>query len=237
MKRGKLIFLGIILAGVFIIVYLINDSNNSAVVQGKIIDEISKDAVWDAWISVGEKSTLKFRGTTYKLTGIKPGRYEIKVNAPYYEDFKKEVVVKKGVNTVDIIMRGTEIAGLDSILAFVETTDKGVGVEIRLLDKDKSAILHPPALKMNLEGVLYLNEDGAKGKTPLTTLYKGPIEMSWDPEELLAHNKGFIPWDKIQFKPGESEQYGTMKITLDTPQGNFDYVIKDVELFAQAGVK
>ena len=233
MRKFTIFFVIGILFVVACLVYLVWPHKENTSVEGSIIDALSNDSVWQAWIVVDGKSTLKFEDTRYRLTGIKPGAYTLKAVAPNYTDFSKNIEVKEGKNVVDISMKGIEVFDLSEIIAFTETSDKGILIEIRLLDSEKTAIEHHPAIPLRMEGELFLRVGDSIDHDFGKKIFSGPIELFWDPEGNLAKNKGFIPWDKIEIEPREN-LYGLLRLHLHTNQGNFRYVVKDTELFPQA---
>lgn len=232
--RKPIILIAILAFAIFAcIAYLVKPHHEGAIVEGEIIDALSKDSVWHAWIVLEGKSILKFEDTHYRLTGIEPGKHTLTANAPNYEDFSKEVQVNEGVNRFDIRMKGIEVPDLSDIIAFAEATEKGIVVEVRLLDREKVAIEHHPAIPFEMEGELFLpHSDGAQDKTG-DRVFKGPITTFWDPEEKLAKNKGIIPWDSMDAKPRENLN-GILRLNVHTAQGNFSYEVKDIELYPRA---
>ena len=202
-------------------------------IEGKIGDALSGDAVWRARMRVDGKSTIKFTSTSYSLTEIPPGSYTLEASAPNYHDFTESIQVKKGKNVVNIAMKGREIPDLKGILVFTEPKGKGLEIEIRLTDSKRVAIINPPALPFTLKGALFVREgaeegDYEKGKK----IFEGTIDLSWDPKDRLAKNRGFIPWERIEADP-EKEKYAILELVLHTPQGDFEYVVDEVELFRQ----
>ena len=216
-----------------VIAYLVRPHKESGSIEGRIIDALSNDSVWQAWIVVDGKSTLKFEDTRYRLTGIEPGTYTLKATAPNYTDFSKKIEIKDGKNVVNISMKGIEVPDLSEIIAFTETSDKGILIEIRLLDSEKTAIEHHPAIPLRMEGKLFLRMGDSSDHNLGKKIFSGPIEVFWDPEENLAKNKGIIPWDKIKTEPKEN-LYGLLRLNIHTDQGSFSYLVKDTELFPQA---
>ncbi|MBW2057234.1 MAG: carboxypeptidase regulatory-like domain-containing protein [Deltaproteobacteria bacterium] len=218
------------LASVGVFLFLFNQ--RPSWIEGRIIDTLSKDAVWHVTIRVGGKSTTKFASTSYRLTGIKKGSYTLRATAPNYYDFVKPVKIKRGKNVIDIAMRGREIPDLQGIIVFTEATDKGLEIEIRLTDSKRMAIMNPPALPFTLEGTLYVRK-GEEGECSRgRKLFQGPIDLFWEPHDPLAKNKGIIPWDRITVNP-EREKSGVLEVVLHTPQGDFRYTTDRVELVRQ----
>jgi hypothetical protein len=201
-------------------------------VEGNITDALSGDAVWGVRVSIGERSTIKFTTTSYSLTEIPPGPYTLKARAPNYYDFIRSIRVKKGENVVDITMKGREIPDLKGILVFTEPTERGLEIEIRLTDSTRLAITNPPALPFTLEGALFVRKGTEEHYEKGRKIFEGPIDLFWDPTDRLAKNKGIIPWDRIKSDPG-TERSGILEVVLHTPQGDFEYVTKDVELSRQ----
>ena len=230
-KHSVFFVIGILLVFVCL-AYLIWPHKEYGSVEGRIIDALSNDSVWQAWIVVDGKSTLKFKDTRYKLTGIKPGTHILKTTAPNYTDFSKTIEIKNGKNVLNISMKGIEVPDLSDIIAFTETTDKGIFIEIRLLDSEKTAIEHHPAIPLRMEGELFLRRGDSFDHNLENKIFSGPIKVFWDPEENLAKNKGFIPWDKIKTEPKEN-LYGLLRLNVHTSQGNFSYIVKETELFPQ----
>lgn len=232
--KKRIILIAILAFAVFAcIAYLAKPHKEDAIVEGEIIDALSKDSVWHAWIVLDGKSILKFEGTHYRLTGMEPGMHTLTATAPDYEDFSKEVQVNAGVNRFDIRMNGIEVPDLSDIVAFTETSDKGIVVEVRLLDREKVAIEHHPAIPFEMEGELFLRpSDSAENKMG-DRVFRGPIRTFWDPEEKLAKNKGIIPWDRVDVEPRENLN-AVLRLNVHTAQGDFSYDVKDIELYPRA---
>jgi len=233
MRKFTVFFVIGILVVIAYLAYLVWPHKENGSVEGRIIDALSNDSVWQAWIVVDGKSTLKFEDTRYRLTGIEPGTYTLKATAPNYTDFSKKIEIKDGKNVVNISMKGIEVPDLSEIIAFTETSDKGILIEIRLLDSEKTAIEHHPAIPLRMEGELFLRMGDSSDHNLGKKIFSGPIEVFWDPEENLAKNKGIIPWDKIKTEP-KGNLYGLLRLNIHTDQGSFSYLVKDTELFPQA---
>lgn len=203
-------------------------------VRGEAVDALSGDPVWKIRIVVDGKSIIKYKypTKTYSLTGIEPGSYTLKAVAPNYYDFTEDIQLKRGENILDISMKGKEIPDLQSIIVFSESVEKGIELEIRLVNSKREGITEFPALPLNLEGTLWARigteEEYVKGRKIL----EGPIELFWDSDAFLARNKGIIPWEKIKIDR-ETEKLGILELTLRTPQGDFSDTIDDVQLYQE----
>jgi len=201
-------------------------------VRGKVVDELSGDAVREVKIVLDGKSTIHYMSKTYRLTGIKPGSYTLKVTAPNYYDFNKDIQVKKGKSLVDIYMKGREIPDLQGIIIFTEPKDKGIEIEIRFTDSKGEGIVNYPCLPLTLEGKLFERIGTEKKYIKGKKIFEGPIELFWDSKAYLAKNKGIIPWEKINIDK-KSEKYGILEVILRTPQGDFEDTSDDVKLFKE----
>lgn len=203
-------------------------------VRGEAVDALSGDPVWKIRIVVDGKSIIKYKypTKTYYLTGIEPGSYTLKAVAPNYYDFTEDIQLKRGENILDISMKGKEIPDLQSIIVFSESVEKGIELEIRLVNSKREGITEFPALPLNLEGTLWARigteEEYVKGRKIL----EGPIELFWDSDAFLARNKGIIPWEKIKIDR-ETEKLGILELTLRTSQGDFSDTIDDVQLYQE----
>lgn len=203
-------------------------------VRGEAVDALSGDPVWKIRIVVDGKSIIKYKypTKTYSLTGIEPGSYTLKAVAPNYYDFTEDIQLKRGENILDISMKGKEIPDLQSIIVFSESVEKGIELEIRLVNSKREGITEFPALPLNLEGTLWARigteEEYVKGRKIL----EGPIELFWDSDAFLARNKGIIPWEKIKIDR-ETEKLGILELTLRTSQGDFSDTIDDVQLYQE----
>lgn len=203
-------------------------------VRGEAVDALSGDPVWKIRIVVDGKSIIKYKypTKTYYLTGIEPGSYTLKAVAPNYYDFTEDIQLKRGENILDISMKGKEIPDLQRIIVFSESVEKGIELEIRLVNSKREGITEFPALPLNLEGTLWARigteEEYVKGRKIL----EGPIELFWDSDAFLARNKGIIPWEKIKIDR-ETEKLGILELTLRTSQGDFSDTIDDVQLYQE----
>ena len=201
-------------------------------VSGKVVDELSKDAVRGVRIVLDGKSTIHYMSKSYRLTGIKPGSYTLKASAPNYYEFAKDIYVKRGKNVVDIFMKGKEIPDLKSIIVFTEPKDEGIELEIRLVNSKGEGIVNYPCLPMSLEGRLFMRIGTQEKYIKGDKIFEGPIKLFWDAKAYLAKNKGIIPWEKIKVDK-RGEKYGILEVTLHTPQGDFKDVCDDVKLFKE----
>lgn len=234
MKKSIVYLIVGLIAMVALVVGFTLRSGKYGVVRGKIVNVLSGDPVWELHLVLGGKSTTKYLSPTYRFTGIEPGTYTLKATAPMYYDFSKEIRVKRGENILDVSMKGEKILDLQGIIAFTESLEKGVQVEIRFTDSEGVGIINYPRLPIDLEGTLSLRlgdeeeEEYTRGKE----LFSGPIELFWDSAEYLAKNKGIIPWEKIG-EHLEIEKLGVLDIVLHTQQGDFKDVIDDVKLYLE----
>ena len=201
-------------------------------VEGEIVDAVSSGAVWGAKIVIDGKSTFVFTSKFFEFRDILPGSYTLVAEAPNYQVFKKTIKVKRGKNVVNISMKGERIPDLTDILVFTQPIDKGIQIEIRLLDSQGLAIIHHPAFAFELVGSLYVRE-GVQGHYEKgMKIFEGPIDLFWDPKERLAKNKGIIPWGQLKFdSPSSQNSYGILEVVLKTPQGSFRYENDEVKLF------
>jgi len=231
--KNKRLFIPIIIvlavAGIIIgMTHVFGEKNGE--VRGSIKDAYNGESVWNAQITVGNKTTFKYTSTSYSLTEIPPGSYTLKAVAPNYYDFEKSIEVKPGRNGINIVMKGKEIPDLKGILIFAISQKKGMDIEIRLTDSELLPIKHPPGFPFTLEGELFVKEGDDKNPVKGRKIFSGPIDLRYDSKEVLAPNKGLIPWEKIKVNC-EKEKLGILKVTLHTPQGRFEKETKEeVEL-------
>lgn len=232
MRRTSVyIIIGIAVA-VCLTIFFSLESAKHGEVEGKIVDKISGDAVREIKIILDGKSTIHYMSKTYHLTGIKPGSYTLKVSAPNYYDFNKDIQVKKGKNLVDIYMKGKEIPDLKGIIIFTEPKDKGIEIEIRFTNSKGEGIVNYPCLALTLKGKLFARIGTEKKYIKGKKIFEGPINLSWDSEAYLAKNKGIIPWEKINIDQKE-KKYSILEVTLHTPQGDFSDTSNDVKLWKE----
>ena len=212
-----------------IAVFLLYDTQQDGTIEGKITDALSGDSVWSAQIIIDGRSTFRFFSSTYKLTGIAPGQHILKAFAPNYRPIDKPIAIKKGKNVLDLSLEGLSIPDLHNILIFAVPTERGIQVEIRLLDSEDVAISHYPALPCHLEGSLYLREGTGPPFLRGSKLFEGPIDWFWDPKETLAKNMGIIPWDKVKVDKRQN-LFGLLEVTFHTSQGTFTQKTDEVKL-------
>ncbi|RLE06788.1 hypothetical protein DRZ78_04090 [Candidatus Aerophobetes bacterium] len=232
MRRTFLyIIIGVIIAVCLGIFFSIERAKYGEV-EGKVVDELSGDAVRGVKIVLDGKSTTHYMSKTYRLTGIKPGSYTLKVTAPNYYDLNKDIFVKKGKNLVDISLKGKEIPDLKGIIIFTEPKNKGIEIEIRFTNSKGEGIVNYPCLPLTLEGKLFTRIGTEKKYIKGKKIFEGPIELFWDSKAYLAKNKAIIPWEKIHIDQKE-KKYGILEVTLHTPQGDFKDTSDDVKLFKE----
>lgn len=223
----------VIIAAVFLLVFGILEfglSRKGAVI-GTVADALSGAPVYKARIAVGGRSTIRYVDKNFRITGLDPGVYTLKVSAPGYEPMKKEIIVKRGATRVDMLMRGSEIPGLDDILVFTDSIEsRGIQLEIRFVNRRGVGIKHFPKLPMTMDARLYARlgtgEEYSRGRL----IYSGPAELYWDPEASLGKNKGIIYKDRLAVDPGTDGRYGVLDVVLHTPQGDYRDTRADVLL-------
>lgn len=234
MKRNKTT--NIILSTIVVLVAVLLTASyftlqtNQGILQGQVVDELSGDVVRQLQLKIDGKSDILFQSKEYRLTDIPPGTHLFEAKAPYYHPFSQEIEIKRGINYFNFSMRGQEIPDLAGIICFSEPVAEGIQIEIRFKNSEGTGISDYPALPLELEGKLYLREGTEDNYSRGELLFEGPIKLFWDPKSYLARNKGIIPWEEIPVDPA-NERYGIMELILKTPQGNFEDVIEEVELF------
>ena len=232
MKKFVIYGIVVVAIGLIVVFNIAFSKAKYGTVEGTVINRLSKAAVWNARIKVDGKSTIKYTDTRFVLTGIKPGSYSLDVEAPAYKKHSSTIEVKKGINIAHISMESTGVPGLSDIIAFTESNDKGIQVEIRLLDDEKIAITNYPAIPATLDVALFVRIGSEENYRKGRLIFEGPVDLFWDSEVELAKNKAIIPWDSIQVDE-KTEKYGVLDIVFKTDQGTFNYVVKEVELFKQ----
>lgn len=101
-------------------------------VKGKVVDELSEDAVWGVKIFLDGKSATRYMSKTYHLTEIKPGSYTLEATAPNYCELRKQIQVERGTNIVNIPMKGKEYGILEVTLHSPQGDFKHSGDRVRL---------------------------------------------------------------------------------------------------------
>ncbi|HSV31570.1 MAG TPA: carboxypeptidase-like regulatory domain-containing protein [Atribacteraceae bacterium] len=229
-KTFKIILSGILLltAGLLTLSYF-TIRLNYGILEGRVVDELSRDVVRRLTISLGERTDILFQSKDFRFSGIQPGRYTLQAWAPHYEPFTREIEVQRGINAFDFAMRGAEIPDLAGIICFATPLDRGIEIEIRFHNTENRGITDFPALPLELTGSLFIREGDQENYTRGRLIYEGTIELFWDPEAHLARNKGIIPWDEIHVDPELEQRYGVLDLVLTTPQGVFEDTITNVE--------
>jgi len=223
----------IALAVLFIAVYF-TSTTNYGILQGKVVDKLSQDAVKKLHLTIDGKSDILHMSKDFRITRIPPGKHTFKAEAPYYEGMNQEIDIKKGVNVFDFSMKGKEIPGLAGIICFADPTEQGIEVEIRFKNEQGQGISDYPAMPLALEGKLYVREGDENNYSRGRKLFEGPMILFWDPTSYLARNKAVIPWNTLDINP-DTEKFGLMELILTTPQGTFEDVIENVEFSKKEG--
>ena len=203
------------------------------VVEGTVMDELSRGPVWHATIVVDGRSTVTFNSTEFRLSKIAPGDYDLKVSAPNYLNVDRPITVKSGRNVVHVEMKAAGIPDLKGILAFAEPLEKGLQVEIRLTDSDGVAITNHPAIECRLQVAVYLRKGVEPHYEKGALLFEGPLDMFWDKDDSLARYKGIIPWSEMKKSPKQGE-IGLLEATLSTSQGTYSFTNTEIELSQKA---
>jgi hypothetical protein len=205
--------------------------NRKGIMLGTVTDALSDDPVYKARISVGGRSTIRYKDKKFRITNLEPGTYTLNVSAPDYESVTREVTVERGGNRVDIVMRGTEISGLDHIIVFSESVKgQGIKLEIRFVNREGKGIDHFPRLPLAMGAKLY-EQYGTKGNPYRGRLiYSGPVELFWDRESYLGKNKGILPKEKLGLDSKIDGRYGILDVVLRTTQGDFENTVSNVLL-------
>ncbi len=223
-----LLIIGVLVGVLFLSVYF-STRIPYGILEGRIVDEVSGDVVRRVRLSVSDRTDILFNSKDFRFTHLSPGHYEFIAEAPYYDLVNEEIEINRGVNTLEISMRGLEIPGLDGIISFTNSVEEGIEIEIRFRNTQGRGITDYPALPLQLEGTLYHREGTRDDYTLGRVLYEGEIALFWDPEAHLARNKGLIPWDEINGELVE-ETHGVLELVLHTPQGSFEDRVENVAL-------
>ena len=202
-----------------------------ATLFGTVTDALSDGPVYKVKISVGGRSCIRYKDKKFRITNLDPGAHTLNVSAPAYESVAREVTVGRGSNRVDIVMKGTEITGLDRIIVFAESVKgQGIQLEIRFVNREGKGIEHFPRLPFTMDAKLYeqygAKEDPLQGKL----IYSGPVELYWDHESFLGKNKGILPKEKLGSDSKTGGRYGILNVVLHASQGDFENSVSDVLL-------
>jgi hypothetical protein len=204
--------------------------NRKGIMLGTVTDALSDDPVYKAKISVGGRSTIRYKDKKFRITNLEPGTYTLHVSAPDYESVTREVTVERGGNRVDIIMRGTEIYGLDHIIVFSESVEQGIKLEIRFVNREGKGIEHFPRLPLSMVAKLYEQHGTKENPRRGRLIYSGPVALYWDPESYLGKNRGILPTEKFGSVSKLEGGYGILDVVLHTTQGDFENTVSNVLL-------
>ena len=212
--------------GIFVV-----GENRKATIFGTVTDALSDDPVYKAKISVGGRSTIRYKDKKFRISNLDPGTYTLNVNAPAYESVERKITVGRGGNRVDIVMRGTEISGLDHIIVFAESVKgRGIQLEIRFVNREGKGIEHFPRLPLTMDAMLYEQHGTEKNPLPGKLIYSGPVELYWDPESSLGKNKGILLKELLGSDSKTDGRQGILNVVLHTSQGDFENRVSDVLL-------
>jgi hypothetical protein len=190
------------------------------VILGTVTDAMSGDPVHQAKIVVGGRSTIRYVDEDFQITNLEPGKYKLRVYAPGYESIIREVTVRRGKTRVDVTMTGVDIPGLDQIIVFAESVgERGVQLEIRLVNKAGTVIADFPRIPMTLDAELYIQHGTEESPARGDLAYAGAVDLWWDSDAFLGKIKGIIPRERIDV-PAE-RTHGVLDVVLHTPQGDF----------------
>ena len=205
--------------------------NRKGIMLGTVTDALSDDPVYKAKISVGGRSTIRYKDKKFRITNLEPGTYTLNVSAPDYESVTREVTVERGGNRVDIVMRGTEISGLDHIIVFSESVKgQGIKLEIRFVNGEGKGIEHFPRLPLSMGAKLYEQHGTKENPRRGRLIYSGPVELYWDPESYLGKNRGILPTEKFGSDSKLEGGYGILDVVLRITQGDFENTVSNVLL-------
>ena len=202
----------------------------SVILRGTVVDELTGEAVYGVQVSVGEQTTTRHVSTQYRLTNITPGDYVVYARAPGYEPLEEEVSLKRGTNTLDVVLRGDYVPGLERIYVFSVTRPEGIELEIRFANENDRSILHYPGLELVFRGILHTEGQAANSRARI--LYDGPIEVLWDSSADPWKYRGYLAWSEIAPRQ-EDEKLGVFDVVLSIPgQGDYSTVVSGVRLRA-----
>jgi hypothetical protein len=204
--------------------------NRKGIILGTVTDALSDDPVYKAKISIGGRSTIRYKDKKFRITNLEPGTYTLNVSAPDYESVAREVTVERGGNRVDIVMKGTEISGLDHIIVFSESVEQGIKLEIRFVNGEGKGIEHFPRLPLSMGAKLYEQHGTKENPRRGRLIYSGPVELYWDPESYLGKNRGILPAEKFGSDSKLEGRYGILDVVLRTAQGDFENTVSNVLL-------
>ena len=202
MKRKRWwlwIILIVILAVIAIGVY-VNSLSFDTTLHFKLMDAVSREWVWKSDIQMENRVIEGFFQKDFTFTHLKPGKQELKIEAPYYVSKNIGITIKKGKNVIEkpIYLTGYEIPNLDHFVIFTSKVDNGIKLEIRPVGKDKKAVINHPCLNIRiivrvseqLKNGVYVIEPTDSGSRRGKELNRDEIKWSWDaaPETIFRYS-------------------------------------------------
>jgi hypothetical protein len=209
-------------------------TSKDVIIIGNIKNAFSKQWVFRAKISIGEKVTYRYATTSFRIHGLEKGSATLKVEAPNYESQSIEIDLKRGENVVDdILLRPLRIPDLQTIYVFAHPHKDHFKLEIRLANSESTAILHAPHLPLQIYCVLYTQMGEKKEKQKGNVVYRGHPDTIWDYDfETIFPLSSQINYKDIKAIKTKSYVLDT-KIVIPNESYSLD---ESIELFSKLSV-
>jgi hypothetical protein len=226
----------IVIPAIFITVFVLAGvklASKDVILTAHVKNSYSKQWVYGAKISVGNKVIYRYATTPFEIRGLEKGSATLKIEAPDYEPQSIQIDLKRGENRIDdILLRPLRIPDLQKIYVFVQPQRDYFKLEIRLANSENTAILHAPHLPLHIFCILYTQIGDKEDKKKGRVIYQGHPDIVWD-----YNFASIFPLSaKINYKDIAEENTG--KYVLDTmiivPNESYS-LDENSELFSLAG--
>jgi len=197
LRKKFLIYSSILIFASCCVAFYTIQAGSTTVIAGDVFDAANGMPVFDATISVGNRTTKTFLLKKFRLTSIPAGKVQLTVSAPMYETARIELDISKKNISLDIPLRGEKIEGLTGVLVWAVILEEGLYLDIRLTNENGETMIHFPSMPLKADVRIYENigtqESPKRGKT----LYEGQPAILDEPSKGLKRLKCIIPLNEI----------------------------------------
>jgi hypothetical protein len=149
-KNKKLIIvLSIAAIGVIAAAFILFAAQETSL-DFKVIDMNSRSWVYDLTAHFQDRVTKGFKTVSYRFSRVKPGTWELKLDAPSYESKTISVSLFPGRNALakPVELEGYVIPDLADFSVFEKIKDNNLILDVRLVRKDGEAVVNHPCINI-----------------------------------------------------------------------------------------
>ncbi|MCR4404793.1 MAG: carboxypeptidase regulatory-like domain-containing protein [Candidatus Acetothermia bacterium] len=159
---------------------------NLGAISGRVIDQATGKPVAGAQVTVGDKSARTGAMGSYQITGIPVGTRTLRVTAPGYEEYTRELKIKQGAQVVDVSLSPITMAGPTPPEGSAPSTGEVVGPEGgRIIVPEEVKLVVPPRALAEDTRITVRRMADPPPPPPGTSFASLAYDIALDPQEQL----------------------------------------------------